>query len=115
MMTVAQAIAREEGWGVAGDIPTRDDNPGDICDGTFAQHEAGYTGHAGRFATFDNPQDGMNALRDLLLKDYRGLTLEQALNKYAPPVENNTNAYLGNVVKFTGLAPDTVLTAENIG
>jgi len=50
-----------------------------------------------------------------LCAHYSGMTLSAALNKYAPPVENNTNAYLAGVCKMTGLTPDTVLTEELIG
>jgi hypothetical protein len=115
MLTLVQAIAREEGWGIAGDIPTRDNNPGDIDAGSFAKSQPGYTGEAGRFATFDNPADGMEALRKLLNEFYIGMTLEDALNKYAPPVENQTNAYIANVSEWTGLTAQDVLTEENIG
>jgi hypothetical protein len=53
-------------------------------------------------------------MRVLLSRAYVGLTLTQALDKYAPPVENETNAYIANVCKWTGLTPDTVLTEELI-
>jgi len=54
-------------------------------------------------------------MRVLLNQNYLGLTVSQALNKWAPPVENATNAYIDNVCTWTGLTPDTVLTAELIG
>ena len=115
MITIIQAIARMEGWGKSGDIPTRDNNPGDIDAGVFASSQQGFVGNAGRFARFDNAEDGFNALRNLLTMHYLGMTIESAMNKYAPPVENQTNNYITVVCELTGNTPDTVLTAENIG
>lgn len=117
-LTIIEAIAREEGYGVAGDIPTRDNNPGDIEAGKFATRE-GATGRDAknpRFATFANPDEGFEALRDLLNSpSYLDSTLHEALNKYAPSVENDTSSYESNVCAWTGLTPESVLTRENIG
>jgi len=113
-MTVMEAIARFEGWGKEGTIPTRDNNPGDIVAGTFTEAH-GASGHAGRFATFPTPEAGFAALRSLLCAHYSGMTLAAALTKYAPPIENNTNAYLAGVCKMTDLTPETILTEELIG
>ena len=54
-------------------------------------------------------------MRELLQIRYTGLTVAAALYKWAPPVENNVNAYLKNVSSWCGLQPDDILTAENIG
>lgn len=112
-MTIAEAIAHMEGYGVAGDRPTRNNNPGDIEWGTFAKQH-GATGGDPRFAIFPTPEAGMGCLRALLLRRYAGLTLTAALDKYAPPTENNTNAYIGGVCRMTGLAPESVVTPETI-
>lgn len=103
-----------EGWGVAGDLPTRDNNPGDICAGSFTESE-GALSAPGRFAVFATPDEGFKALRDLLTRHYLGLTVAAALNRYAPPVENDSNLYIANVCKWTGLTAETVLTAALIG
>jgi hypothetical protein len=103
-----------EGFGVPGVIPTRDNNPGDICVGTFAKSH-GATGAAGRFATFASAADGFAALRALLLAHYVGMTVQAAIAKYAPACENDTVRYLLDVCTWVGCAPDTVLTAELIG
>ena len=113
-MTFMQAIARIEGYGIANVHPTRDNNPGDIIAGNFTlQH--GQEGVDGRFAVFPNADEGYAALRALLQKHYAGLTVAQAINKYAPPSENNTNNYIQSVCASTGLTPSTILTSENIG
>jgi hypothetical protein len=113
-MTLIQAIARMEGWGVAGAIPTRDDNPGDICAGQFAEAH-GAEDVPGRFAVFETAQDGFAALRALLVGHYTGLTVAQAVERYAPATENDTARYIADVCEWTGLTPETVLTAETIG
>jgi len=113
-LTFVQAIARQEGFGVPGAIPTRDDNPGDIIWSRFAQAEGAI--QDGRFAKWTTVQEGFDAERTLLVDDYLGLTVRQALNKWAPASDgNNVSAYETNVCAWTGMTPDTVLTAENIG
>lgn len=39
-------------------------------------------------------------------------TLRKLLTAYAPPFENNTEAYIHNVSKRTGFSPDQVITAS---
>jgi hypothetical protein len=51
-------------------------------------------------------------MRALLTEHYLGLTVTAALNKWAPPVENDVSAYQANVCEWTGLTPETVLTSE---
>ena len=47
------------------------------------------------FATFDTPEDGWQALYNQINKDKtRDFTLEEFTNKYAPPSENDTTAYI---------------------
>jgi hypothetical protein len=48
-------------------------------------------------------------LRDLAAKARRGLTIEQAMKKYAPPKENNTEAYIQYLVDQTGWPRTTPL------
>lgn len=113
-LTFMQAVAREEGFNVQGSRPNRNNNPGDIEYGRFTKSH-GATGGDPRFAVFPDASTGFNAMRALLQSAYLGLTVEQALNKWAPPAENDVSAYLKNVLSWTGMAADTVLTAENIG
>lgn len=113
-MTFIEAIAREEGFAAAGSRPNRNNNPGDIEWGKFARSHGATHGDP-RFAVFPDAAAGMGAMRALLTSAYLGLTVDAALNKWAPPVENATNSYIANVCKWTGLTPETVLTAELIG
>jgi hypothetical protein len=122
MLTFLEAVAREEGFNKTGSRAQRNNNPGNINFGPFAKAHGGIleTIPAGvdetpRFACFLSPAAGFAAMRDLLSVDYLGMTVEEALNKWAPPVENETNSYIQNVCQWTGLTPETVLTAENLG
>jgi hypothetical protein len=113
-MNLMQAMARMEGFGVKGTRPTRNNNPGDIEYGSFAKAH-GATGTDGRFAIFPDAQTGFGAMRALLTAHYSGLSLSEALNKWAPPLENNTNRYIASVMEWTGLGSGDTVTPANIG
>ena len=125
--TLLQAMAREEGWYAHEDEPTRpqrNNNPLDLtyCGETIS---AGAVSSDGRFAQFADAADGWNAARRWLLvpahlesghlvAGYCGASLEQVINRFAPPAENQTSAYLANVCTWAGLTPQSIVTAEMI-
>lgn len=126
-LTFIEAIARMEGF-FANDphptIPKRHNNPGDICAGQWANaHGAipgapdplGAAARASRYAVFPDAETGWKALRALLTAHYAGLTVREAISKYAPATENDTDAYVRNMCAWTGLTADTVLTEKIIG
>jgi hypothetical protein len=87
----------------------RNNNPGNLEYGPFAKSK-GAIGTDGRFAVFATLEDGLRAKKDLVFGPrYINLSIQDALNKYAPPSENNTTAYIQSVVKATGVAPETAL------
>jgi hypothetical protein len=108
VVTLVEAIAREEGFYVPGTRAERNNNPGNIEYGSFAAHH-GATGSDGRFAVFPDNATGFAALRELLMIHYAGMTLEAALNKFAPPFENDVSSYLLNVCQWTGAAPTDII------
>lgn len=115
-MTFLEAIAREEGFYVEGSRPQRLNNPGDIEWGRFAsghgatRPEMLANGGAGRFAYFPDAATGFAAMRALLqTSGYAGLTVSAALNRWAPPVENNVNSYLNNVCAWAECQPTDVI------
>ena len=108
VITLVEAIAREEGFYVQGTRAQRNNNPGDIEYGNFAAHH-GATGSDGRFAIFPDAATGFTALRELLMQDYAGMTLKAALNRFAPPVENDTGRYLSNIMAWTGAAATDII------
>ena len=114
-MTFMQAIARQErGWGTPSYSDPRH-NPGDIEDGRFAQSHGALPPDGHRFAAWTTEEQGFAAMRALLLSAYVGKTVSQAINKWAPSVENQTSRYISNVCIWTGLTPSTILTPQVIG
>ena len=91
----------------------RNNNPGNI-DFNAANKWQGQIGKEaeGRFARFSSPQFGIRALALLLItyQDRHNLrTVREILNRWAPPVENATSAYVSRVCFLTGFAPNDVL------
>lgn len=96
---------------------SRNNNPGNIRDGGFAQGLPGYVGSDDKgFAVFDSPSNGASA-QQTLLRGYidKGFdTPAKIVNRWAPPVENNTSGYSSFVTSKTGFAPDQTLTYADI-
>jgi hypothetical protein len=91
----------------------RNNNPGNLEFGPYAKSK-GAIGTDGRFAVFATLEDGLKAKRDLVFGPrYINLSIADAINKYAPPSENATNAYIQSVVKATGVNPETPLKSLN--
>lgn len=65
------------------------------------------------FETFNTPQDGANAMFQNLgayVKANPGMTVAQAISKWAPPNENDTNLYIRQVAEGTGINPGMPLS-----
>ena len=85
----------------------RNNNPGNIEDGKFAR-DNGAIGTDGRFAIFPDTVTGFNAIAILLSTSaYQNLTIEGAINRYAPPNENNVEDYLKSIERQTGFSRST--------
>jgi hypothetical protein len=112
-LTLAQAIARVEGFYAQGprpNRPQRNHNPGDIEYDDFSRAH-GAIGTDGRFAIFPDDATGFAALNALLQgKHYAGLTVEAAINRYAPPNENNDQSYVAEVCAWTGHEPTDLVS-----
>ena len=68
------------------------------------------------FFTFKSPIYGIRALARTLItyQDKHGLrTIRQIIGRWAPPVENNTNAYMWAVAEATDLDADQMLDLHN--
>jgi hypothetical protein len=92
----------------------RNFNPGNIRKGSFASAH-GAIGDDGDFAVFPGEASGMTAIEALMrTTSYFPLTLREAIHRYAPPVENDSDAYVNAVVHETGIAPgDRLNTLES--
>jgi hypothetical protein len=118
-MTVAEAFARIEGWYQATTVPNRpqrNHNPGNLEFHSSMAAQYGATLETGvthpRFAHFPTAEAGWQALNDLLSSPrYAGLTMEQAVNRFAPPCENQTVNYLHLVCQWTGRQASDLLGA----
>lgn len=100
---LARLIAQEEGFGIPGAIPTRNNNPGDLRHSPHSCHP-GDPSAIGKIAT---PEEGWADLeRQLRLFAERGLTLRQAIEIFAPPEENDTERYLTFVCNGLGVNDD---------
>lgn len=98
-----------------GDYNWRSNNPGNIEYGPFAQSLGALGSGAvppGRdrgFAIFPTLQAGEAARSALQFESpsYRDLSISKAISRYAPPSENNTQAYINAVTQAAGVSPDT--------
>ncbi|AIM43981.1 hypothetical protein U875_26240 [Pandoraea pnomenusa 3kgm] len=93
----------------------RNNNPGNIRYGKFAQNQGAIGRDSGGFAVFQTAEDGLRALGELL-RSYarRGLnTVRGVINRWAPPSENDTGAYVGAVAKRLGVGEDQALNMSD--
>lgn len=112
MSKLARLIAQEEGFNVAGSLPQRDHNPGDLRHSPHSVH----AGDPNAIGQIDTVEDGWADLeRQLELYARRGLTLAELVSQYAPPNENDTDRYLAFLCDGLGMsATDTVTKALEI-
>lgn len=87
----------------------RNNNPLNIEAGSFTSGQPGFAGSDGRFAKFENMDQGLTAAEKLLDVYGRkhGLdTVSGIINRWAPPTDNNpTSAYAATVAKGLGVDP----------
>jgi hypothetical protein len=89
----------------------RNNNPGNLEAGDFATSK-GAIGSDGRFAVFKTYEEGREAMRSLLFegKNYRTKTISEAITRYAPPKENDTDLYIKRVTDALGVSDSTKLS-----
>lgn len=106
MSKLAHAVAKMEGFGILGALPTRNNNPGDLRHAPGEIH-AGDPNAVGAFGTAD---EGWEALeRQLQIDADRGLTLRSFVYTYAPPNENDSQRYLDFLCAQLNCNPNTPL------
>lgn len=94
-----------------GTLAWRNNNPGNIIKGDFANNH-GAIGSNGRFACFPDHATGFDAIVALLKTSaYKDLSIKDGISKYAPPNENDTTSYQNNLKSFTGLDIDRKLSS----
>lgn len=90
----------------------RNNNPGNIeYIADPARAWRGQIGRDGRFAIFDTPENGVRAIGGELRASIRKMqTLYQAIAEWAPPHENDTDAYAAAFAKAIGAPVHARLT-----
>jgi RHS repeat-associated protein len=92
---------------VGGDKNWRNNNPGNIRMGKFARAHGATRADKDGFAIFDSMAAGSAAQGALWkTKSYQDLTVSDAIGKYAPKSENDTEGYIKNVSDAVGVKPD---------
>lgn len=91
----------------------RNNNPGNVERGKdrWLGMSADQSADA-RFLVFDTPEAGIRALMRILInyQERNGIkTMREAINRWAPPGENNSSAYVQHVSRLTGFDPDEPL------
>lgn len=90
----------------------RNNNPGNIRDGNDKWQGLSAIDEDTAFAVFDTPTWGIRALARILInyQDKYGLrTVAEIINRWAPPSENNTRAYVERVCEAMEVAPHEAL------
>ena len=94
----------------------RNRNPGNIDRNATAWQGLAPVQSDSRFCVFNRPEDGIRALCKVLLSYYRkhGLkTVTGIVNRWAPPVENDSGAYIAHVSRILGVGEDAVIDVED--
>lgn len=89
----------------------RNNNPGNIEYGKFAKSN-GAVGTDGRFAVFPTYEAGRKAKAALIFDSpsYKDLSISRAINRYAPPFENDTTSYANGVARAAGVPLNTKMS-----
>ena len=86
--------------------PQRLNNPGNI---RWANQQEATEGEGG-YAMFPTPEAGWCKLHGIIrFMANRGMNVTEAINEYAPPVENDTRNYVGFVCNHMNCGPFTPL------
>jgi hypothetical protein len=96
----------------------RNNNPGNIDRhaGTKWQGMADDQSSDPRFVVFKSPQYGIRAIARLMLtyqNQYHLNTIRGLINRWAPPNENKTEAYIQAVAKSVGVGPDDEIDVDS--
>lgn len=91
----------------------RNNNRGNIEDGSFAKSQPGYVGSDGRFAKFETPEDGDRAQATLLRKNYiaKGFDTPSKIvwrygNDPGTQDDESVRNYVAYVARKLGIGPD---------
>lgn len=107
MLKLMRVMSKEEGFGLAGKIPTLRNNPGDLRHSPHSSHVGIDPEGIGIIDTIEHGWEDFE--RQIRLDAARGFTVEKFIAKFAPPNENNTSVYLEYVCHNMPCLPSTLL------
>lgn len=96
----------------------RNNNPGNIRHTSTKWDGLADPPSDGTFCRFVDPEHGIRAIAKIVTTYYekRGIaTVRGIIDRWAPPVENDTAAYIDHVCQRTGLGADQVIDPREIG
>lgn len=112
-------IANFEGFNLPGSRAARNNNPGNIQYGPFAQNYGAIGSDSNGFAIFPDTNTGFGAT-DALVGNYasQGLSLRQLINKWNPPGASGNSQqinqnYVGSISQQTGINPDAPIAGQS--
>lgn len=96
----------------------RNNNPGNI-DRTKEKWQGMAEDQSGdpRFIVFKTPEWGIRAMAKTLLtyqNAHKLNTVKKIINRWAPPVENDTSAYVNTIAKAVGVKPTDVIDLDSM-
>lgn len=103
-----------EGLGMRG---IRNNNPGNIRHSATKWQGQSATQTDSAFVQFETPEYGIRALSKVLdtySKKYNLNTVRGIINRYAPPSENITGAYVSAVAGALGMSPDQAINVTAV-
>lgn len=96
----------------------RNNNPGNMRISPWVKKQPGYVGDDGEgYAVFETTQQGIDAQHRLLTNNYAGRTVNQIVEKYAPPNENTPaqrRNYKAHIAKTLGIGINDVVRPEQV-
>jgi hypothetical protein len=89
-------------------------NPGNVDRTSIVWQGMSATQDDPRFITFVAPQWGFRCMARILKGDYRegAVTVHELINRWAPPIENDTGAYVADVAHRLGVGMDDTLSLD---
>lgn len=112
------ACQNEDGQQVTrkgGTVAWRNNNPGNLRESEFTKRMGSIGKDSNNYAIFPNADAGDQARYVLLFSpelSYYDLTIEQAVNKYAPSSDgNDTEWYIGQIDKLASIKRSTKLSS----
>lgn len=113
--SMARRVSASVSTSTSGSRGIRNNNPGNIRKSADKWQGLSPEQTDAAFFQFVAPQWGVRALGKVLLnyrRKYGLATVRDIINRWAPPVENDTSAYVNFVARRLGVAPDAIIDVD---